>query len=76
MDLSSAIVARVDAVFADMGMPQHPGAALLVIDHAESVYSKGYGLADLKTQQPITADSSFYLASLSAVHRNGDHVAG
>jgi Beta-lactamase len=56
---------RVDAVFADMDMPQHPGAALLVIDHDEIVYGKCYGLAYLETQQPITADSSFYLASIS-----------
>ena len=40
MDLSSAIVGRVDAVFADMEMPRHPGAALLVIDHDEIVYRK------------------------------------
>ena len=65
MDLSPAVVERVDAVFADMEMPQHPGAALLVIDHGERLYSKCYGLADLETQRPITADSSFYLASIS-----------
>ena len=64
MDLSSAVVERVDAVFADMDVPQHPGAALLVIDHDEIVYCKCYGLADLETQRPITADSSFYLASI------------
>ena len=62
---SSALVERVDAVFADMDMPQHPGAALLVIDHDEILYCKCYGLADLETGRPITADSSFYLASLS-----------
>jgi CubicO group peptidase (beta-lactamase class C family) len=60
-----AIVEQVDAVFADMAMPQHPGAALLVIDHGEMVYRKCYGLADIDAQQPITADSSFYLASIS-----------
>jgi CubicO group peptidase (beta-lactamase class C family) len=65
MDLSSSNRERVDAVFADMDMPQHPGAALLVIDHDEIVYRKCYGLADLETQRPITADSSFYLASIS-----------
>ena len=65
MDLSSDIVERVDAVFADMDVPQHPGAALLVIDHGEIVYRKCYGLADFETQRPITADSSFYLASVS-----------
>jgi CubicO group peptidase (beta-lactamase class C family) len=65
MGLSSALVEQVDAVFADMDKPQHPGAALLVIDHDEIVYSKCYGLADLETQRPITADTSFYLASIS-----------
>jgi CubicO group peptidase (beta-lactamase class C family) len=65
MDLSSAIVGRVDAVFGDMAMPRHPGAALLVIDHDEIVHRKCYGLADLETQRPITADSSFYLASIA-----------
>src|SRR5262249_53551632 len=56
---------KIDAVFADMDMPQRPGAALLVIDHDEIVCCKRYGPADLETQRPITADSSFYLASIS-----------
>jgi CubicO group peptidase (beta-lactamase class C family) len=56
---------KVDAVFADMDVPQHPGAALLVIDHDEIVYKKCYGLADLETQRPVTTDTSFYLASIS-----------
>jgi hypothetical protein len=39
MDPSSALVERVDAVFADLDMPEQPGgAALLVIDHDEIVY--------------------------------------
>lgn len=56
---------KVDAVFADMDVPQHPGAALLVIDHDEILYNKCYGLADLETERPITTDTSFYLASIS-----------
>src|ERR1700744_6376131 len=48
-----------------MDVPQHPGAALLVIDRDEIVYSKCYGLADLETLRPITTDTSFYLASIS-----------
>jgi len=65
MDLNPAVAARVDAVFADTERPQHPGAALLVVDHDEIVYRKGYGLADLETQRPITGDTSFYLASIA-----------
>jgi CubicO group peptidase (beta-lactamase class C family) len=65
MGLSSALVEQVDAVFADMDKPQHPGAALLVIDQGARLYSKCYGFADLEIQRPITADTSFYLASIS-----------
>jgi CubicO group peptidase (beta-lactamase class C family) len=39
---------KIGAVFADMNMPQRPGAALLVIDHDEIVYRKCYGLADVE----------------------------
>jgi CubicO group peptidase (beta-lactamase class C family) len=65
MKSSSAIVERVDAIFADVDMPQRPGAALLAVDHDEIVCRRCYGLADLESQRPITADSSFYLASIS-----------
>ncbi len=55
----------IDAVFADMNVPQHPGAALLVSDHDEVIYRKCYGFADLETRRPITTDTSFYLGSIS-----------
>lgn len=63
--MTSALAERVDAVFADVDKPQHPGAALLAIERGERLYSKCYGLADLETQRLITTDSSFYLASVS-----------
>ncbi|TIX90328.1 serine hydrolase domain-containing protein [Rhizobium sp. P44RR-XXIV] len=56
---------EIDAVFADIDALHHPGAAILVIDRDEIICSKGYGLADLETRQPITTDTSFYLASIS-----------
>lgn len=56
---------KIDAVFADINMPQHPGAALLVIDHDAIVYRKCYGLADVEARRPVTPDTSFYLASIS-----------
>jgi CubicO group peptidase (beta-lactamase class C family) len=65
MDLNPTVAAQVDAVFADMERPQHPGPALLVVDHDEILFRKGYGLADLEMQRPITADTSFYLGSIS-----------
>jgi CubicO group peptidase (beta-lactamase class C family) len=51
MVLDATIAAGVDAVFADLDKPQHPGAALVVIDRGERLYSKCYGLADLETQR-------------------------
>jgi CubicO group peptidase (beta-lactamase class C family) len=65
MSVDSGTSERIDAVFAEMSAPQHPGAALLVADGGEIVYQRGYGLADIETQQPIQSDTSFYLASLS-----------
>lgn len=65
MALRPARAAWVDAVFADMDKARQPGAALLVIDRGERLYSKCYGLADLETQRPITTDTSFYLASIT-----------
>jgi len=65
MELSSSSRDRVDAVFADMDRPRHPGAALLVVDHDKIVYRKCYGAADLETGRPITPDTSFYLASIA-----------
>jgi CubicO group peptidase (beta-lactamase class C family) len=65
MELSSSSRDRVDAIFADLDGPRHPGAALLIVDHDEIVYRKCYGAADLDTGRPITADSSFYLASIA-----------
>src|SRR5581483_8885750 len=56
---------QIDAVFADLDMPQHPGAALLVVEREQIAYRKCYGLADLETNRPITTDTSFYLASIS-----------
>ena len=51
MSLNQSTAGRIDAVFAEMSAPQHPGAALLVIDHEEIIYSKGYGLADIENNQ-------------------------
>ncbi len=44
---------RIDSVFADMNVPQRPGAALLVIDHDEIVYSKCYGHQEQRRSRPV-----------------------
>jgi len=57
--------AQIDAIFEDVNKQRHPGAALLVVDGGHRLYRKCYGTADLETGRPITADTSFYLASIS-----------
>ena len=42
-----------------------PGYAVAVIHDGELVFAKGYGLANLDDSIPITADTSFHLASVS-----------
>jgi len=65
MELDTAIAGKVDTVFADMDKPRNPGAALLVVEGGRRIVTRCYGCADLATGRPITADSSFYLASVS-----------
>src|SRR6202035_3599279 len=42
-----------------------PGAAVAVIEHGKLVYEKGYGLANLEYNIPITPQTIFHVASVS-----------
>lgn len=56
---------RVDALFAEWDKPGSPGCALGVIKEGQFVYTRGYGMANLDYDIPMTADSVFYIASTS-----------
>ncbi|MDB6075010.1 MAG: beta-lactamase, partial [Verrucomicrobiaceae bacterium] len=66
---STADATRAEAVDALFAPPLikagAPGAAVLVIQDGRKVVSKGYGLARLKTEAPITPTTVFELASCS-----------
>jgi CubicO group peptidase (beta-lactamase class C family) len=65
-DRSGTLVGRVDAVVRRLGIQENgPGLAVLVIERGRAVVKKGYGLADLKARTPITAGTTFELASAS-----------
>ena len=55
----------VDAIFADLTKPGSPGCALGVYRDGKIVYAKGYGLANLEEDVPITPQSVFDIASVS-----------
>lgn len=55
----------VDAVFAKWDRDDMPGCALAVVKEGEIIYSRGYGMADLEHDIPITPKSVFYIGSVS-----------
>jgi len=57
--------AEVDKLFDTWNKDDSPGAAVGVIRDGKLIYSKGYGMADLEHDVPLTPDSVFYAASVS-----------
>jgi CubicO group peptidase (beta-lactamase class C family) len=55
--------ASIDQLFARP--PDSPGYAVAVIKDSEFAFSRGYGLANLDDDIPITPETSFHLASIS-----------
>jgi CubicO group peptidase (beta-lactamase class C family) len=63
---SSDSAARwVDSVLAPFASPQTPGCAVGVSRAGSLVFAKGYGMADLEHDTPITPDTRFNIASVS-----------
>lgn len=60
-----SITARVDKVFAQWDKPDSPGCALAVIKDGNIIYKRGYGMADLDHDVPITPSTPFHVASVS-----------
>ncbi len=56
---------RVDQLFAQWDKPDSPGCALAVIKDGKIVYKRGYGMADLERDVPITPKSVFDIGSTS-----------
>jgi CubicO group peptidase (beta-lactamase class C family) len=61
--LEAAQASAIDQLFSRS--PESPGYALALIKDGEFVFAKGYGLANLDDNIPITPETSFHLASLS-----------
>ncbi len=58
-------VKQIDAVFENWSKPATPGAAVAVVEHGKIVFEKGYGIANLEYDIPITPDTIFHVASVS-----------
>ena len=55
----------VDSIFAPYGSTASPGCAVGVVRDGQLAFAKGYGMADLEHDTPITPTSRFYISSLS-----------
>jgi CubicO group peptidase (beta-lactamase class C family) len=62
---AEGVAAQVDKVFAQFDKPDSPGCALAVIKDGQTVYKRGYGMADLDHDIPIKPDTVFHVASVS-----------
>ena len=60
-----SVTAAVDEVFADLTRPGSPGCALAVYRDSKIIYSKGYGLANVEEDVPITPQAVFDIGSTS-----------
>src|SRR5262245_35232539 len=55
----------VDAIFADLTKPGSPGCALGIFRDGRIIYAKGYGLANIEENVPISPETIFDIASIS-----------
>jgi CubicO group peptidase (beta-lactamase class C family) len=57
--------ARIDSIFAELDRTDGPGAAVAVLHNGGIVFERGYGLAQLEYDVPVTPATVFHVASVS-----------
>ncbi len=62
---AESLTDKVDRLFAQWDKPNSPGCALGIVKDGSFVYKRGYGMANLDYNIPISPDTSFYIASVS-----------
>jgi CubicO group peptidase (beta-lactamase class C family) len=63
--LSSDERKQIDALFEEWDRPESPGCALAIIRDGRIAYQRGYGIANLEHDVPITPQTVFRIASTS-----------
>jgi len=63
--VSRGLHEQVDKVFAKWDSTVSPGCALSVIKDGQIIYKRGYGMADLDHDIPISPETVFHVASIS-----------
>jgi CubicO group peptidase (beta-lactamase class C family) len=62
---SLSFSAKIDSLLNKEMLTDGPGGAVLILKNDSVLFSKGYGLADLSTKEPITTTTLFNLGSIS-----------
>ena len=65
MAIHKTLEAKVDQLFAEWNRSDSPGAAIAVVKEGETIYKRGYGMANLEYNIPITTTTIFDIASVS-----------
>jgi CubicO group peptidase (beta-lactamase class C family) len=63
--IKKLMTAQVDELFAQWDKHDSPGCALAIIQNGEMIYQRGYGMANLEYDIPITPNSVFDIGSNS-----------
>ncbi|MFM2303486.1 MAG: hypothetical protein RLZZ135_895 [Cyanobacteriota bacterium] len=61
----TSITDKVDRLFTQWDKPNSPGCALAILQNGEIVYQRGYGMANLEYDIPISPNSVFDIGSNS-----------
>ena len=65
-DMSEQQKNRIDEVFSAVyNNPSEPGAAVLIMQGNDTLYSRCFGIADMETKTPVTFATNFCIASVS-----------
>jgi len=64
-DNEDAKAKAVDKLFSTVDRDNRPGAAVSIVQDGRIVYKKGYGMANLEYDIPITPSTIFHIASVS-----------
>jgi CubicO group peptidase (beta-lactamase class C family) len=56
---------QVDKVLEKYNLSNSPGASVVVYKDDKIIFSKGYGLQNIQTQEPVTPQTNFRLASVT-----------
>jgi CubicO group peptidase (beta-lactamase class C family) len=62
---TNSVTQRVDSLFARWDTSSSPGCALAIIQDGTIVHAKGFGMADLERDVPITPETVFYVGSVA-----------